>query len=303
MKKLKHSPPLCSILVIAMPLFTLAQQDIPITPDIIYGHAGGVELVMDLARPTGNDGPYPAIVFFHGGGWQQGHKSHMHRWLRKFASAGYVAVSVGYRFAPKFKWPSQVHDAKAAVRYLRANASTFDVDPDRIGAMGESAGGYLALMLGVTGPEDKLEGEGGSTGVSSRVEGVVSFFSAADFTVPRRPLSPEVQQHIQEYYGKSLAEVLSDFTGAQDQNDPILKKISVFPYIDKSDPPVLLFQGDADPFVSVEQAQRLAAVLKEGRVSHQLVIVKGGGHGWSGSLLDESTAQMIDFFDRILKSP
>lgn len=301
MKNIRFASTLCSVLLVAGCSLTFAQQDIPITSDIIYGHAANVDLLMDLAKPTTTGGPLPAIVFFHGGGWQQGHKSHMHRWLRKFASAGYVAATAGYRFAPEFKWPSQVEDAKAAVRYLRANAKAMNLDPDRIGVMGESAGGYLALMLGVTHSTDNLEGNSGSPGVSSRVQAVVSFFSAADFTVPRKTLTPELEKHIQEYYGKSLPEVLSDFTGARDQNDPILKKISVFPYVDKSDPPVLLFQGDADPFVSVDQAQRLASVLNAYGVSHQLIIVKGGGHGWSGALLDETTAQMINFFDRTLK--
>ena len=288
-----------SIILIGCSAF--AQQDIPITPDIIYGHAGGEDLKMDMASPHGSGGPYPAVVFFHGGGWQQGHKSHMHRWLRKFAASGYVAVTVGYRFAPAFKWPSQVEDAKAAIRYLRVNAASLNIDPDNVGAMGESAGGYLALMLGMTDPKDNFEGNGGSPNESSRVQAVVSFFSAADFTLPRRALSPELEKHIQEYYGKSLPEVLSDFTGARDHNDPILKKISVLPYVDRNDPPVLLFQGDADPFVSLEQAQNLARVLEKNKVRHQLVVVKGGGHGFTGAQLDQTTVQMLDFFDTMLK--
>jgi acetyl esterase/lipase len=290
--------PICALL---MTYAASAQPEIHINSNIIYGHVDSVALMMDVAKPPTSEGPFPAIVCFHGGGWQQGNKSHMHRWLRRFASSGYVAVTVAYRFAPRFKWPSQVEDAKAAVRYLRANAKIFNVDPDHIGVMGESAGGYLALMLGMTDPKDNLEGNGGSPDVSSRVQAVVSFFSAADFTLPRRALTPELQKHIQEYYGKSLPEVLADFTGASDHNDPILKKISVLPYVDKNDPPVMLFQGDADPFVSIEQAHNLADVLKKNHVRHQLIIVKGGGHGFTGTQLEETTVQMLEFFDKILK--
>jgi acetyl esterase/lipase len=284
--------------------FGLSQSsdEVSILRDVVYGHAGGVDLKFDVAKPVDGSGPYPAIVFFHGGGWQQGHKSHMHRWLRRFASEGYVAVTVGYRFAPEFKWPCQVQDAKAAVRFLRANAKGFSIDPDRIGAMGESAGGYLALMLGVTSLNDGLEGDGGSAEHSSRVQAVVSFFSAADFTSPRKKLSPTVENEIQKYYGKSLPQVLADFTGASDNSDPLLKKISVFPYIDAGDPPVLLFQGDEDPFISVEQAGKLSAAFAKANVEHELVIVEGGGHGWTGALQDQTSLQMSEFFRRTLKA-
>ena len=278
-----------------------AFQDVPILRDVVYGRAGGVDLTFDVAKQVHGEGPHPAIVFFHGGGWQQGHKSHMHRWLRRFASEGYVAVTVGYRFAPEFKWPSQVQDAKAAVRFLRANAKGFNIDPDRIGAMGESAGGYLALMLGVTDADDGLEGDGGSAPYSSRVQAVVSFFSAADFASPRKQLTPTVEIEIQKYYGKSLPEVLADFTGAKDFSDPRLKRISIFPYIDAGDPPVLLFQGDEDPFISVEQASKLASAFEKANVENELVIVKGGGHGWTGALQDQTSFQMSEFFRQRLK--
>jgi acetyl esterase/lipase len=279
-----------------------SSQEVSILRDVVYGHAGGVDLKFDVAKPVDGNGPYPAIVFFHGGGWQQGHKSHMHRWLRRFASEGYVSITVGYRFAPEFKWPSQVHDAKAAVRFLRENAKSFNIDPARIGAMGESAGGYLALMLGATDPDDGLEGDGGSAAHSSSVQAVVSFFSAADFETPRKKLSPAVEIEIQKYYGKSLPQVLADFTGAKDNSDPILKKISLFPYIDAADPPVLLFQGDEDPFISVEQAAKLSAAFGKAHVENELVIVKGGGHGWTGDLQDQTSFQMSGFFRERLKA-
>lgn len=269
--------------------------------DIVYGRSGGVELKLDLAQPAKGEGPFPVVFFFHGGGWQQGNKSHMHRWLRRFASEGYVSVSVAYRFAPQFKWPSQVEDAKAAIRFLRGNALAYDIDPDRIGTMGESAGGYLALMTGLTAPSDGLEGEGGSAEFSSSVHAVVSYFSATDFSGPARVLTSELQKEIQKYYNKSLTQVRADFTGTSDPDDPILKKISVLPYVDKNDPPVLIFQGDSDPFVSVDQARKLASRLEHSNVPHELIIVKGGGHGWTGALQDETTRQMLEFFHRVLK--
>ena len=278
-----------------------SNSEITILKDVVYGHAGGVDLKLDLAHPTGGIGPHPAIVFFHGGGWQQGNKSHMHKWLRMFAAEGYLAVTVGYRFAPEFKWPCQVEDAKNAVRFLRAHAAKYNVDPNRIGVMGESAGGYLALMSAVTDRKDSLEGNGGWTNYSSKVQASASYFSAADFTTSRPALSPAVEEEVQRYYNKSLQQVLTDFTGATSPDDPILKRISVSAYIDKNDPPVLLFQGDKDPFVSVEQAEKLNRALEEANVPHELIIVEGGGHGWSGELEAKTNVELIEFFERNLK--
>ena len=276
-------------------------EGISITKDIVYGRVQDVDLKLDMAKPPEGKGTYPALIFFHGGGWQQGDKSHMHRWLKKFASSGYVTVSVGYRFAPAFKWPSQVEDAKTAVRFLRAHAEQFNIDPNRIGVMGESAGGYLALMLGFTDPTDGLEGAGGYQSFSSGVQAVVSFYSATDFSGRTWQLTPALEAEIQRYYNKSLPQVIADFTGTNDTEDPILKKISVLPYVDKNDPPVLMFHGDTDPYSPVERAQKFEQALTQANVSHELIIVKGGGHGWTGALEEETSRQMSEFFDRILK--
>ncbi len=275
-------------------------SEIIIKKDIVYGHVGGTDQKLDIGQPEGK-GPFPVILFFHGGGWQQGDKPHMHRWIRQFVSLGYVGVSVGYRFAPQYKWPSQVQDAKAAVRYLRAHAEELNIDPTRVGVMGESAGGYLALMVGVASPNDGLEGDSGNSGFSSNVQAVVSYFSATDFTLPGLPLTPELEAEMQKYYKKSLKEVRAEFTGASGPDDLILKKISVLPYVDKDDPPVMMFHGDSDPFVSLEHPRRLQNALQKANVPSELIIVKAGGHGWTGTLQEETTRQMSAFFQRILK--
>jgi len=291
----------CWLVSSVMILNGQSPAEMTIKKDVVYGHAGGVDLKLDIGQPAGK-GPFPVVLFFHGGGWQQGDKSHMHKWIQKFVSLGYVGVSVGYRFAPAFKWPSQVHDAKAAVRYLRAHAAVLNIDPTRIGAMGESAGGYLALMLGVTSSRDNLEGEGGSPEYSSRVQAVVSYVSATDFTLPGLELSPALEAEMQKYYKKSLKEVRTDFTGATGPDDPILKKISVVTYIDKEDAPVLMFYGDSDPFVSIEHGYRLQRALEKVYVSNELNIIKGGGHGWTGKPEEETTRHMLEYFERMLKN-
>jgi acetyl esterase/lipase len=295
---------LCVLVTLFTTSFSVNGQStsgITIKKDIVYGHAGETDLKMDMGSPEGT-GPFPVILFFHGGGWQQGDKSHMHKWIRLYAASGYVGVSVGYRFAPQFKWPSQVQDAKTAVRYLRAHAKELNIDPKRIAAMGESAGGYLALMLGVTSPADGLEGEGGYPEFSSSVKTVVSYFSATDLTLPALKLSPELEAEMLKYYNKSLKEVRADFTGATGPDDPVLKKISVVTYVDKSDAPVLMFHGDIDPFVSMEHAFRLQSAQEKVNVPNQVIIVKGGGHGWTGAIQEQTTLQMTAYFERMLKN-
>jgi acetyl esterase/lipase len=210
-------------------------------------------------------------------------------------------VTVGYRFAPEFPWPAQLEDAKAAVRFIRAHASTFHIDLDRIGVMGESAGGYLASMVAVTDPGDNLEGDGGSPGFSSRVQAAVTYFSAADFKLARTPLSQEMQEVVMQYYKKPLTEVLADFIGTPNPDPALLTRMSVVTYVDENDPPIQIFQGDADPFVSVAQAQRLDSILEKAKVPHELILVPGGGHGWTGELKDKTTVQMMAFFARMLQ--
>ena len=274
-------------------------SDVTIKKDIIYGSAGGIDLKLDIGLPEGK-GPFPVVLFFHGGGWQQGDKWHMHRWIQKFVSAGYAGVSVAYRFAPGFKWPAQIQDAKRAVRYLRAHAGEYNIDPARLGVMGESAGAYLALMLGVTSDGDPFESQMDYPEFSSKVQAVVSYFSATDFTLPGLPLSPALEAEMQKYYGKSLKEVRAEFTGATGPEDPILKKISVLTYVDGDDAPILMFHGDSDPFVSPEHPIRLQQALEKSGVPNQLIMVKGGGHGWTGSLQEETTSQMFAFFSQWL---
>ena len=157
---------------------------------ITYGKAGDTELKLDMARPEG-DGPFPAIVFIHGGGWYQGSRQGYRGAIEDAAKRGYVAITISYRLmqfdesqketttaTPIF--PAQIHDAKAAVRWLRANAKNYHVDPDRIGVTGASAGGHLSLLVGLTDPAANLEGDSGSPDQSSRVQAVVNVFGPTD---------------------------------------------------------------------------------------------------------------------------
>src|SRR5436190_3891246 len=120
---------------------------------------GDQSLSLNLARPKEGSGPFPAIVCIHGGGFRAGNREGYNGTILKLAQNGYVAVTVSYRLAPKYQFPAAVQDTKAAVRWVRANAKSYHVDPDRIGTTGGSAGGHLALFLGVTGDVKAFEGD------------------------------------------------------------------------------------------------------------------------------------------------
>src|SRR5580765_8532230 len=134
-------------MVFSVALFVSAEDKVSFERDVVYGKTGDEELKLDLAKPTG-DGPYPCLVFIHGGAWMGGSKSGYDSTIQEFAKKGYFAATVEYRFAPKFKFPCQVEDVKCAVRYLRTHAKDLHINPEKFGAIGDSAGGHLALMLG-----------------------------------------------------------------------------------------------------------------------------------------------------------
>lgn len=190
---------LCSLLL----LFTARALagEITFEPDIEFANPADQHLKLDLARPSTGDGPFPAIVCIHGGGFRAGDRKGWDARVKAFAERGYVAITVEYRLSPKFQFPAAVHDVKAAVRWLRANAEKYKVDPNRIGAVGDSAGGHLAMFLGVTAGVQQFEGDACHLDPSSAVQCIVDFYGPSDFT---------------KSYAKSVdaAEVLPLFFGA-----------------------------------------------------------------------------------------
>ena len=155
--------------------------------DVPYAAVWGFRpLMLDLAVPAG-PGPHPVIVFIHGGAWAAGHPTVTNPVYRKmdffnrFHAAGFAVARVAYRFSNEAQFPAQLHDCKAAIRYLRKHAETLGLDAKRLGVMGDSAGGHLATLVGLTGKNKKLEGKVGVTKGSSAVSCVVNWFGPTDF--------------------------------------------------------------------------------------------------------------------------
>ena len=258
-------------------------------PNVEYANPDGQHLQLDLARPKTGDGPFPAVVCIHGGGFRAGTRQGYDGLCLQLARRGYVAVTVTYRLAPKYRFPAAVYDCKAAVRWLRANADKYHIDPDRIGVTGGSAGGHLAQFLGVTANVPEFEGNDGNPNQSSRVACVVNFYGPSDFT---------------KSYGKSVdaAEVLPLFLGGNLQTAHHLHIVaSPLYWVTPDAAPTLCVHGTEDKYVAHEQAVWIVDRLKAADVEAELLTLEGAGHGFHGK--DEATAEkaLFAFFDSHLK--
>lgn len=263
--------------------------DVIFEKDIEYAQAGGESLKLNLARPSESTGALPAVLCIHGGGFRAGTREGYDAICKKLASRGYVAATIEYRLAPKHPFPAAMHDCRAAVRWLRAHAAKYHIDPTRIGAMGGSAGGNLALMLGVTGEVANFEGESGDLSHSARVACVADYFGPSD---------------VSKSYGKSVdaAEVLPLYLGGNAQQEPRRHVLSsplywVTPYA----APTLILHGTEDKYVAFEQAQWMYDRLRGAHVHAELLKLEGAGHGFKGEDAVRADEAMFKFFDAHLR--
>jgi acetyl esterase/lipase len=279
---------LCAALALINAPAPAADVKVTTTNDLVYTKAGPAELKLDMARPAEGAGPFPAVLVIHGGAWRAGNKADNRPALAEFAKRGYVAISPQYRFCPKDTFPAQVHDVKAAVRWLRAHKDEYQVDPDHIGAVGFSAGGHLSLMLGLTGPDDGLEGDVPAGAPSSKVQAVVNYFGPTDFAATDLP---DVTQPL-----------VKDFLGGTPADKPdVAAKASPLTFVTSDDPPILTFQGTKDPLVPYSQAEKLTAAMARSGVRGRTELLIGAGHGWGGSEISRTMSETFTFFDQHLK--
>jgi acetyl esterase/lipase len=274
-------------LVSAGPLLA-ADPTVTTSYDVPFTTAGGVELRIDIAQPAMGEGPFPAVLVIHGGAWNEGGREENHRTLLELARRGYVAASPQYRFCPKDTFPAQLLDMKAAVRFLRSNAKSLKVDPARIAAMGFSAGGHLALLLGTTGPAEGFDGPESRGVPSARVEAVVDFYGPVDLTAAN--------------FSDTAKGYVACLTGAPAAEKPELAaKASPITYVGAGDAPVLVFHGAKDELVPPSQAFALMEKLSAAGVSGRVEFVLGAGHGLSGADWDRAWKEAVDFLDASLK--
>ena len=238
--------------------------------DIPYVEGGHRSQRLDLYVPEDAKGPTPLIIWVHGGAWLGGDKRQCP--ATGITTRGYAVASINYRLSHEATWPAQIHDCKAAVRWLRAHAAEYKLDPDRFGAWGSSAGGHLVALLGTSGGVAELEGDLGSAGVSSRVQAVCDYCGPTDFLVIGK--FPSHLRH--DAADSPEAKLLG---GPIHQNVEKARQANPIAYITADDPPFLIVHGDKDMTVPVNQSEILYDALKKAGVWAKYVPVPGGGHG------------------------
>ncbi len=238
--------------------------------DIEYARAAGKPLLLDLYLPA-EPSSAPLLVWVHGGGWEAGSKASMP--LGLLVERGYSIASLDFQPASAAPFPGQVHQIKAAIRFLRAGAARYGYDATRIGILGASSGGHLAALVGVTNGDGALEGSiGDHLERSSAVQAIVSFFGASNLTTILAQSTP---------YGLKVRQpALHRLLGGLPDEAPAMARLAspVF-HVDASDPPLLLLHGDQDPQMPINQSHELAGAYESAGLVAPFVVVHGAAHG------------------------
>ena len=258
--------------------------------DIEFASIDGHSLKLDLYRTTTK--PAPLVIWIHGGGWRNGSKAKCPvTWL---VDDGFSVASISYRLTDKATFPAQIHDCKAAVRWLRAHAGQYDLDPTRFAVAGSSAGGHLAALLGTTGDVTELEGTvGGNLDHSSRVDAIVDYYGATDFI-----LRSKTQPHRANKEGSVVARLLG---GGADRKTELARLASSAYHVTADDPPILILHGDGDKTVLLDQSERIHDVYTTSGLPVSFHVLQGAGHGGSVFYTGENRTLMINFLRDALK--
>ncbi len=258
--------------------------------DVVFAKVGSRELHMTIVQPKDTSTKtHPCVVWIHGGGWRAGtYKQNRAAWL---AERDYVVASVEYRLSQDATFPAQAYDCKAAIRFLRAHAKEYGIDPSRIGVWGSSAGGHLVALLGTTGGAEELEGNEGNPGESSNVQAVCDFYGPTDLTVS----------------AGWTPKMVESLLGGSPKNKPDVARLaSPVKFVDPKDPPFLIVHGEIDKTVPISQSEELYDLLRKAGVDATLVRVKNAAHSLKGTnikpTLREIDAMVLEFFDRQLKA-
>lgn len=260
--------------------------------DIQFAEVDGHRLLLDLYLPNGIQNP-PLVVWVHGGAWRAGSRTKMP--LTGLLDDGFAIASVDYRLSPVAKFPAQIHDCKAAIRFLRGTAKKYGFSAERIGIAGSSAGGHLVALIGVTNNHRELEGDVGDyDDQSSAVQAVVDYYGPTNFLTILNQSTP---------HGLSVrVPALNLLLGDRPERLPELARLAspVF-HVDSTDPPLLMIHGDQDPQVPINQSHELHGVYKSKKLPVHFEVVHGGAHGGSQFLDDRRSKMVSRFFAKNLR--
>jgi acetyl esterase/lipase len=265
-------------------------------PDITaieYAKVGNHRLLLDIYHPSKPTKAAPLIVWVHGGAWRAGSRTRVP--VTELTKHGFAIASVDYQLSPVARFPAQVHDIKAAIRFLRQNAAKYGFDADRFVVAGNSAGGHLAALVGVTNEHAELEGTVGEAKASSQVQAIVSYYGASNL----RTILSQSTPHGLSVRVPALELLLG---GQPDSQAKLAKLASPVEHVDKLDPPLLLLHGDQDPQMPINQAHELHGRYKRLKRTAEFEVIYGTAHGGPGFYTPAITTRVAAFLHKQLSA-
>ncbi|MCA9139724.1 MAG: alpha/beta hydrolase fold domain-containing protein [Planctomycetales bacterium] len=272
-----------------------APPDVNVVKDVVFGTGGGRDLKMHIVTPKeAPPAPAPVYVWIHGGGWQSGNKEGGVRQVAEMVRNGFIGATIEYRLTGEAPFPAQIEDCKCAIRYLRAHAEKYGIDPDRIAVGGSSAGGHLVALMGTSGGVKELEGTGGWADQSSSVQAVIDLYGPTDFQ--QFVTTKGYEGHNRD--GSPESKLLGG--GEVTANPSGIRRVNPITYVDKDDPPFLIIHGSNDPTVPPNQSESLYKALQSAGVESTLHVIDGARHGGPEFSQPEIKDQQIDFLKKVL---
>lgn len=311
------------------PASAFAQAPVPTFANVPYATVGTQQMMLDLYLPAAGAAlpPFPCIVNIHGGGWSGGSRYPINSVMNALLQRGFAIASVSYRLTSQagqygpgvsVTFPAQIHDVKGAVRWLRANAAQYSIDPSRIGSYGTSAGGHLSALLGASGNVAALEGNvGGNLGFSSRVQACADYFGPTDIirintdvTTPPgstinhdAPSSPESHLVDWDDAGQGMGDIRANMANLLPPYPALValcNQVNPISFVSADDPAFFIGHGMQDVSVPIMQSQRLANALASIGHPYTFSIAPTAGHGYLGEAINDET---VAFFRRVLRRP
>jgi acetyl esterase/lipase len=286
----------CHSLVVSAAALTLlsaagaVEPPVPnVTHSIEYARVGSHPLLLDLHRGETPSGGSPVVIWVHGGAWRSGSRTNVP--IAELCMDGFAIASVDYRLSVDAAFPAQVHDIKAAIRFLKANSDKYALDPDHFFIAGASAGGHLAALVGVSAGVQELEGDVGQhLSATSNVRAIVSFYGASN-------LQSILSQSTPHGLSVRVPALQLLLRGQPEQLPKLARLASPVAHVDRNDPPLLLIHGDQDRQMPINQSHELHGAYKKAGLDVVFRVVHGGAHGGAG-FYDREQIQMVFEFLR-----
>ena len=261
--------------------------EVKISPDVVYGHKYGLALTFDVFTPEENANG-AGVLFMVSGGWYSrwSPAERMANVFKPLTDKGFTVFAVRHGSSPKFSIPEAVEDVRRSVRYIRMNAETFQIDSERLGVYGASAGGHLSLMLGTASDNGNPKAKDPVLRVSDRVQAVVAWVAPTDLQI----MVWDAPDHLPAY----------DRFPALELDLKKAKKFSPLVHVTPDDAPTLLVVGDKDTLVPMEHSENIYAAFQKVKVSSELIVIEGAGHGFGGEYRERALKELAAWFEKHL---